>query len=217
MGRTHPNLRGHWRFENNLTDTSGNGNNGTVGAGSAAYAAGKIGRAWDNDETRYISIPNNSFKTEEMTVCFLYYPLTNTPTSTIISDRTLTNNGFTVWHQIFSAGQMEWDFAESSSARRWSTGYTFTLNQWQHIVLTRTPYGRSLYVNGSFFSETSDGGGMEQTTGSDTQLGQNTLTGANSRIQSQLDDVQIWNRALAPHQIAAIYNGVDPAFIGDVA
>ena len=46
-------LVGWWRFDGNLTDSSGNGNHGAVGTGTAAYAAGVYGQAWDNDATRY--------------------------------------------------------------------------------------------------------------------------------------------------------------------
>ncbi len=213
MGRTHPNLVGHWRFENTLDDSSGNGNNGTVGAGSAAYAAGKIGRAWDNDATRYITIPE-TFKTESVSFAFWYKTESIVFAKSIISDRSNSRAGFIIWEDI--NGFMAFDYHAANALERWTTNYALSTSVWQHIVFTRDPNGRKLYVNGKLQDSTSDAGSMTQSANNFTSI-MARADNLSTRTIGQLDDVQIWNRALAPHQIAAIYNGVDPAFIGDIA
>ena len=50
--------RGWWQFENNLLDSSGNGNNGTP-TGAPTYVAGQVGQALSlNGTTQYATVPD---------------------------------------------------------------------------------------------------------------------------------------------------------------
>jgi hypothetical protein len=224
MGRTHPNLVGHWRFENNLLDTSGNGNDGTVGAGSAAYVRGKVGQAWDNDATRFVEIGNPTemqINTEDgpgLTMCAWAKPSSFPTTGNI--------------RVVFASGTLG-SGRHGCGIYYSSVNYVFQVRRgdsvvsaffphnnntdWVHLAGTRRDGVTILYVNGVLVS--SNTGEIGDTTPNfPYQIGQREgFSQEIWRFQGQIDDVQIWNRALQPHHIRAIYNGVDPAFIGDIA
>ncbi len=230
MGRTHPNLVGHWRMENNLTDTSGNGNNGTVGAGSAAYVDGKIGRAWDNDGTRYGVLPMDGKDwIEDGFSVGMWVRTTSTASQNIFgaaNDGTTTALGvilnFTTSNRLFVSVR-----SESGETVNPGTGVSvnnaFAVDTWFHFCFVADPVANlgKVYINGVFAGESQSTLNVDNFAPFDYPIffgrRNNRGTPTGSPLLGQLDDVQIWNRALAPNQIRAIYNGVDPAFIGDVA
>jgi hypothetical protein len=206
MGRTHPNLVGHWRFENNLLDTSGNGNDGTVGAGSAAYANGTLGLAADFNPSGFVWADTGVQLGATWTVNFWVRP------------KTLVNGYFFSQTDTISAGRLIlgedgsrlFAFVGSNVAARFAP----TLNQWYHFSMSKNETGLiTWYVDcearGSITNTAPQTANQSQVGGSSVLSGRNT--------NSVIDDVQIWNRALQPHHIRAIYNGVDPAFLGDIA
>ena len=195
-------LVGWWRLDGNLTDASGNGNHGTVGAGSAAYAAGVYGQAWDNDATRYASVSPGIPMTENMTFAF-WIRRTASGSFALISRR----NGFAPGYTVFLLNDViNFDFRAASNAPRWNTGWTAPANTWAHVVIIRTPSVVRLFVNASQQSFSSDSnaiGSVGEPTGS-TNIGA-TGNDASLRFVGQLANLMIYNRALTPSEIRALY------------
>ena len=194
-------LVGWWRFDGNLTDASGNGNHGTVGEGSAAYAAGVYGQAWDNDATRYVTISPGIEMTENMTFAF-WIRRTASGNFAVISRRNTTLQGYTVF---LLSGVLNFDFRADESIR-WNTGWTAPANTWAHVVLTRTASQVTLFVNGiqqAFSTSASDVGEVGSPTGP-TNIGA-TGNDASLRFNGQIDNAMIYNRALSASEIKTLY------------
>jgi len=85
---------------------------------------------------------------------------------------------------------------------------------WHHIVLTYDPARdpadeMELYLDGSLVaSDGRWGGNLDQSTGSPLTLGMARPDNQNwGDFDGLMDDVAIWSRAIAPAEIAALYNG----------
>ena len=198
-----PALVGWWKFDGDLTDASGKGNNGTVGAGTAAYAAGVYGQAWDNDATRYATVSPGIPMTENMTFAF-WVRRTGSGNFALISRR----NGFSPGYTVFLISNvLNFDFRAGSGVPRWNTGWTAPANTWAHVCLTRTPSRVTLFVNGvqnATSTESSDVGEVGSPTGP-TNIGA-TGNDATLRFIGQIDNAMIYNRALTPSEIKYVYD-----------
>ncbi len=228
MGRTHPNLVGHWRFENNLTDTSGNGNNAQADIGTPAYIRGRIGQGRSYNGANSDRVPHSaSLDTVEITITFwarrtgafdnldyfLGRPVSPTPTQ--VPYRFYFNQGVFNFGFFNAASGIPW--VEQSNNATDSGGVATTQNVWYHyagvIRVSGSQWIVEIWRDGVLINSVTTSTAPPIRT-SDLFIGAED----NRRFfDGDIDDLQIWNRALAPHQIAAIYNGVDPAFIGDVA
>jgi hypothetical protein len=220
MGRTHPNLVGHWRFENNLLDTSGNGNNGTVAAGTPSYIRGRIGQAWDNFVSNtYIKLGSTGKITGPLTVSGWINP----PAPVLAGRGIVTRRGAAgerSWAMNYSiTGLFQAFISANGTDEILLESAVLPVNTWSHLAMTYEPSVRfAQYVNGVMVNELTSGVPAALfDTGYETRIGTHTDENVARYFRGYIDDVQIWHRALQPHHIRAIYNGVDPAFIGDVA
>jgi hypothetical protein len=209
-------------MENNLLDTSGNGNNGTVGAGSAAYVRGKVGQAADFNPTGFqrmvtpLRLGGNVGNVYSISAwvrldAYIRGYLVNQTDGQTNGRFVLESNGI--------------DGLALFAGKVVGGVYQIAIGEWSHHVITLNNQGTyNWYINGSLFVSEPNCVPPPQV----NAINQGALwlefggAGPNRVIpvrdtNSALDDVQIWNRALQPHHIRAIYNGVDPAFIGDVA
>jgi hypothetical protein len=224
MGRTHPNLVGHWRAENNPNDTSGNGNLSSW-FGSEGYAKGKYGNAFDFKRVGTLS-SNPCVRTG------LASNSLNPPFSVAAWIRpTAYSNSSAGAYRIFSRGdggasrgfvaldgeKLTLSVTTVGNLDYQSAAGVTPLNQWSHVVAVWRSGGGDIYLNGVFLGSgagtLADAAATTAVIGAATDVSALFLRG----FDGQIDDVQIWNRALQPHHIRAIYDGVDPAFIGDVA
>ncbi len=223
MGRTHPNLVGHWRAENNPNDTSGNGLHG-VWAGTPAYAKGKIGQAFDFNTLRHITVSNLDNFGSSITGDFSISVWVKTTSVTSLFSGVINDGNNTSLYVSIASTLPRFDVrGDGNQDNRVRANIAVNDGDWHHIVYVKAGSKAEdfrIYVDGKLTSLIIDSS-EEITAASDFEypflLGARNNRGTINASTCELDDVQIWNRALAPHQIAAIYNGVDPAFIGDVA
>jgi hypothetical protein len=207
MGRTHPNLVGHWRFENNLLDTSGNGNNLTLTAGTQAFAKGRVGNAFSFNGSTTLAL-SGFVPTINATLCAWVKASASSTVGYVFA----VDNPFTSFRQ-----NTAW-VGTSNSVRVVSRNTdidsaSFGGTNWTHVAVSFSGRNIVFFKNGV-------------NVGTATMSGDPLLTSGTLRLGGRdgavffsglIDEPQIWNRALQPHHIRAIYNGVDPAFIGAVA
>ena len=216
----HPNLRGFWRLENTMLDASGNGNNGTVGAGSAAYADGKLGKAWDNDVTRYITAGNASMLqiTGAVTISVWIRPTTLSFGSAqcgVVAKfqssgnqrgyaLTLTDDG-NVRMDVYRDGTITPVTRASASA---------SLNVWTHFAGVFTPgISIRIYKNGVLAESVGTSEIVIHNSSSNLLIGGLGVDGGvpeNRRFRGQLDEVQIYNAALDSNDIRRVMMGQMP-------
>jgi hypothetical protein len=228
MGRTHPNLVGHWRFEDNLLDTSGNGQNASLVSGSANYVKGRVGNAYTFpvSENR-LSAGSGSLSTfdsgQPFSVCFWIRATNHAKFGAIIStqDGGATGRGIQVGLAFNpSPNVVLLRLQGVNRLQRQGTVQVDTGN-WVHVAMTydgsKHSSGLFIYVNGV----PDQGGAVTENDPAGMTTTQPVYFGTRNVSQipyeGDLDDVQIWNRALQPHHIRAIYNGVDPSELGDIA
>jgi hypothetical protein len=222
----HPNLRGFWRLENTLLDASGNGNNGTVGAGSEAYAAGKMGRAWDSNSTRYADFGNgfaNFDRTDPFSVCF-WVKSNNTLSSGALSilSRQLNSGTFRGWevshYGIGGANLLRFSLANNAPGGvnliAVNSDIRIDTNEWIHVSISyngsSNASGVKFYKNGATASETIDSDNLTDTTQTTASLQISGRGGLNRIFTGQLDEVQIYNAALDANDIRRVMMGQMP-------
>ena len=210
-------LVGWWRLDGNLTDASGNGNHGTVGAGSAAYAAGVYGRAWDNDATRYAVLDSldGSWHAGGYTVSMWLKP---TEGSYLIfgSSNDGNSNVIRIWVgreanriDVFQRSTS----GEASASAEIIIPSAYTVGQWFHIaVRTNADTNKGeVYLNGNLAGVTPGTLNVANLTSLQYPM---FVGGFNNRgvlhtitpvYVGQIDNLIIYNRALTPSEIKTLY------------
>ncbi len=203
-------LVGWWPFNGNANDESGNGNNGTV------IGATLTGDRFDNSATAYsfngtnnfIYINNTvgNFQNSNFTISCWVKDVDSINGGTLISKRKDIGYG-----NFFS---MSWGNAPSLELNQnlMSDYYSYRsssnlLNNWKSYVLSRTGNIIKIYINGNLhFTDTTSVIHNINNTANLTFGARYAGTNMFDHINSKLDDIGIWNRALTESEIKRLYN-----------
>ncbi len=201
-----------WRAEGNANDSIGT-NNGTS-TGGITYTNGEVGQAFVfNNTTSYIPVPaspslnigtNNGFTIE----CWIQPNAFNNqePGAPIIEWDSATTDGLQLWSQGALAVNIK---DTSGNAHKFNTvNGILTTNNFQHVALT---YDKSsglavLYYNGVAVTNANFGSITPQTT-YPVNIGRRTgqPIGNGDTYGGLMDELSLYNRALSPNEISAIY------------
>ena len=193
-----------WPGEGNANDIAST-NNGTLQNG-ATFGLGKVGEALLLDgANQYVQVPYSpewAFGTSSFTIeLWANFANGSGVFAFMSSDAGYgQNNKWIFW--LNSGGlQLHINGVNGTS---WIGSATFspTLHQWYHIAITRQSRTYVFYVNGSPVSTNNDSVAIPDS-GSPLMIGE--AEGANF-FNGLLDEVSIYNRALSPNEITAIYN-----------
>lgn len=217
------NLMGAWRFDSDLTDASGRGND-LSGSGSPGYATGVLGNALSLTGTEYAYRADNA----DLSVAGPF---------TIVSWINVTGTNFSfIATKHGTAGNREWDFrlqnnsAPPGTSRNVelfvsnngtaltgaaSTGLLVTPSAWHFVA---GGYDGSLVWvqidNGTVFSTAYSSGVFDS--GSEFRIGSRADTTSFKMIGLQ-DMTMLWDRALTAPELTTLYNGgagYDPTAAG---
>ena len=204
-----PALVGWWKFDGDLADASGNGNHGTVGAGSEAYAAGVYGQAWDNDATRYVDCGNDaSLKITGALTLSLWVYFDSVPTDNLgLFGKYLATTGGRSYGFWLSDGLFVFGLSSSgTSAVTIPTEDRPALKiGWTHYAGTFTPNGEMiLYVDGIQYASRP---AVAEIFDSNTtvKIGDGTFTSGTTRPTCRIDNAMIFPRALSASEIKTLY------------
>jgi hypothetical protein len=185
---------GHWTFDGKnmtnatATDSSGNGNHGTLNNMTQANSKtpGKIGQALKFDNTNdYISVPNFQISTGALTICAWIKPNSKGGGS---FGRIVTSSIENTNFLIDSTDRIA--FTSDSSTILYSP--TLTYRKWIHACATRDSSGVTSYIYQNGVQTASGNTGTPTTNGATTYLGGR---GAGDRtFDGIIDDVRIYNR-----------------------
>jgi hypothetical protein len=196
VSRTHPNLVGHWRFEDNLLDASGNGNNGTVGAGSAAYAAGKIGQGWNADGNTFIITGISQAIGGAFTM--MAWVKVVAEDETVVSYEE-TSGRINSYIQLRANNQIRFRIRFGSLLNvTYPAGVS--VGQWAHVALTYDGTSGAAYINGKHVGSVPVGA----ETGTEIFVIGRLSANFDRKLQTVADDVRIYNAALLPVDIRHI-------------
>ncbi|HEY3860646.1 MAG TPA: LamG-like jellyroll fold domain-containing protein [Verrucomicrobiae bacterium] len=213
-------LVNQWKFENNLNDTSGNNNNGTlVGAGSS-YVPGVFGGQGiylaTNEMITNLSaagLPLAGNSDWSMNV-WLY--LTNNPVSLAyfagfggVAGSSGTTRGLIAFGAPANLGIYLWgdntDFA---------SGAAYPLNQW--VMVTATHSGATgittFYTNSVTYTNRSQVLAAIPATAKQIQINY-PVFGAGDRFNGIMDEFTIWSGVLTANDVAGLYASNSPPFL----
>ena len=196
-------LVGHWTFDggnmiNNVTDSSGNGNNGILvsfPATSTVIVPGKVGQAltFNND---YVSInDSSSLRPSSVTISFWLF-----------------SNGSNLEYLIFKDKSSDASFYiqnnNSSSIKFCTTGGTCTtmsnsgfIGNWTYITAVLDGTTGYFYKNGIYQNQNNSMNAIDYTSPLKLYLGYSS-----NAPTAIMDDVRIYSRALSANEIKQLYN-----------
>lgn len=200
-------LVGLWHFNNNLLDSSGNGNNGEA-INDARFSSNSIfgsGAELLDGTDDYVNISDSSsLDSTEMTVsAWVKYAGSDGQINwnRIISKKTAwtDNDGFEITmvlgsdSEIYAAGSGDNPNVQVSCVDSW------TNNSWHHVAVVYKGSSVNIYCDGSFKGS----GAINPIVANNRPL----LFGGmqDKYFDGILDEVGIWNRSLSTDEIAALY------------
>ena len=197
-----------YQGEGNLLDSVGS-NNGTASASGVGFPLdGKVGRSlgFTGANQQSVNVPDNvSLKPSTLTVSG-WFKITQAPTSEDFVLVSKYGGDYRGWILAVNTNR-----SATFSVHRPNTIETavssvnsIPLNVWTHIAATYEGYNAAIYINGVLQSSVYFNGGYEATTnimriGSASWYNGSFTTG-------QIDETQIYNRALSASEIQTIYN-----------
>jgi len=224
-------LVGWWPFTGNAIDSSGNGNNGTVtGASMTTDRYGNANKAYNFNYTHWswgsggdeIYIPYNSaFNSSNLTVSVWAQRASvgASPQEMNIINRFqfgYNNPCGEVW-QILSSATYNYSILTQVIKGGTTNGQPNIINfgnqmivgNWYHIVMTFDGVNLKQYINGVLASTVPSNGLQINTNGnSGISIGvSDQANGHWSPFDGKIDDIGVWNRALTPCEVQALYTG----------
>jgi PKD repeat protein len=189
-----------------VNDTSGMGNHGTI-SGATWTSSGRFGKALLFDgRNNWVTIPDSASLdlTSSMTLEAWVYPTTTlTGWETVIAKETPGN----VVDYLFASSDRHTPVVGGlfgSSSRDLYGGARLATNVWTHLAGTYNGTTQRLYVNGVQVASQSQTGQMQVSSGA-LRIGGNSI-GSKEFFKGRIDEVRIYNRALAASEIQADMN-----------
>jgi len=216
------NLVGHWQFDGNFNDSSGNGNDATAHGDAAIVNDPERGQVAVLDGNGdYIEIAHSNslnITGEQISLAvWVYFDDVSGPPEIIIAK---VFNNTTHQSPYFSYGL---HILTNGQARFWQSvgGGTsnipapssefFQSKQWYHLAGVYDGSAMTLYINGEAVAVNSNVSGTIN--GYDSLLRLGTNGGLTEQMSGMLDDVRIYSRDMSAEQVRNLYNGTAPSWL----
>jgi hypothetical protein len=202
-----------WRAENNALDSIGS-NHGTL-QGGAGFATGKVGQAFNFiPSNQNVLVPNSvSLQPQTLSVEAWVYPRTvgdfnDSFGGVIFSKDRGSASGAPTSYALFGLGNTgkftaQVEFTDSTLARIQSVS-TFSFGQWYHVAMTWDGSRLNLYVNGNLEGSAPAGPKTIVYTSDNAGIGRHSFAARSSN--ARIDEVAIYDRALAAVEIGSLFN-----------
>ncbi len=207
-------LVGHWAFNGDFTDSSGNGNHGRPVGDTAIVKDPQHGQVAEFDGTGdYIEIPNSAtlnITSNQITLAaWAYYDdVAGSPEiliAKVYQETTHANPYFSYGLHLLTNGQPRF-WLRLGTANRNVPGTVGQLSsqQWYHLAGVYNGSQMILYVDGQAVATRDYTGNI---TGYNTVLRLGINGGLTEPMDGKIDDVRIYNRALSADEVAAAMVG----------
>ncbi len=213
---------GEWKFDEGsgttANDTSGNGNTGTITAGTGRYVNGKINKAYSFDAANTVINMGSATAFDDLSAltaeAWIYPKSTGEGTfGRIIQKMTTAGNpGWIVMMTNSPSNSLRFDVdTDTVDLSVISSGSSITLNQWNHIAVTwtgsLTATNVHLYINGkeTGYSTQTNGTGSRTSDAAANLLFGNDSSSSRT-FDGYIDTGRVFNYARTPAQIAWSYN-----------
>ena len=202
----------HYPFNGDYQDYSGQGNDGSgINTTFMNDRFGETDKAvYFNGDDAYVTIPNStslSSPTEQLAISIWFYlEQANTIHNPFLtkSDDPNQSGQYMLNYQKYT-GDSHIDLNFNHSAHNYA--YTFSLQEWYHLVVSYDGSSIKYYVNSTYIGELGTTGNIEQSS-LPLEFGRN-VPGATEYYKGGLDDIRIYNRALTETEILELYHESD--------
>jgi hypothetical protein len=212
-------LVGHWAFNGDFTDSSGNGNHGQAIGNTAVVKDPEHGSVAEFDGTGdYIEVPNsatlNITGTEITLAAWAYYDdVAGNPEiliAKVYQETAHASPYFSYGLHLLSNGQPRFWLRLGTASRNVPGTVGMIQSQgWYHVAGVYNGSQMVLYVNGQPVATANYTGNV---TGYNTVLRLGINGGLTEPMDGKIDDVRIYNRALSAEDVAEAMQGVpDPS------
>lgn len=208
-------LLGYWSLNDGAGmepyDYSGNNYTGSIKGSTVAWTRGKIGAGANFSGTGYINVARPSvLNTPSLTVCLWYKPdVVSAAVKSLIGSANAVNNGWGLnvdqqSNGSAAAGYVAFWLYNGSWRNVSSTGVCISVGTWTHIAVTYTNGGNAiLYVNGAQYNSTGPWSAISYAASSFLTIGRDLQYG--NETQGTIDDIRLYNRALAVDEIYKLF------------
>jgi Concanavalin A-like lectin/glucanases superfamily len=194
-----------------ITDASGNGHNGTL-AGTATFPAGVIGNGISLPGVTgdYVALPSALLQTVTNVTIALWVNVRTDHTWQRIFDFGSSQNVY-MFLSPHAGGNNVARFAITTSGngneQRLDATSVLPLGTWTHVAIVLGAGGGTLYINGAVVATNAALALRPADLGATTNnwLGRSQFT-VDPAFDGEIDDLRVYNSALAATQITTIYN-----------
>jgi hypothetical protein len=200
-------LVGYWKFNegsgSNVTDSSGNGNTGTLNTNVTWTSAGKFGNAVSfNRSVNYVSVVNNPSlnPSNGITVMAWVYPVQ------AVAGQNIVEKGANSQYRLrYDPNNFWFVYSNGSSYEIISSNTNLPLSTWSHVAVTFDGSGKisKIYYNGNLVNSLNSNFTSLGTTTDQLTMGGESF---NEYFNGTIDEVRIWNRALTAEEIKADFD-----------
>ncbi|HLX69362.1 MAG TPA: LamG-like jellyroll fold domain-containing protein, partial [Verrucomicrobiae bacterium] len=199
-----------WRAEDNTID-SVNGNNG-VFIGTASYAPGEVGQAFNFNGSSYVQMPDNptlhftNGMSVEAWINLNHYTGNNTDILVKYDALAFRANSYALSIEGASTHRAYFTVVDTNfNGNQLFSSVAIPTNQWVHIAGTYDGVTMNIYVNGILSGSAAQPNGMFQGTRPLT-IGASLNGGPVSFFAGEIDEASLYNRGLTAGEVQAIYN-----------
>ncbi len=218
-------LVGHYGFEDNVVDSSGNGKDGRI-VGNVNFVAGRIGKAAEIGIGDYVDIGNN----------FLTRSSGEATLAGWIKASSISGNAFVVGRGkkyrtdyglgihpggvFYTCDGGSYCSSGCDKTRKASTG--ISVGEWQHVAMVMHKgnvvdfYLNGVYV-GSKTEKYGENGGNSANFYIGNGAGLNDCGATIVDFEGAVDEFRVYNRALSGIEISALHELIEPLPVGDLA
>ena len=193
----------YYPFDGDVLDYSGNGRNGTLsGALLTQDGRGEGEKAYSFSAGSFIYVNNDAglnFQ-NQITLSFWLKLDALTQESYVLSHGSYEQR----WKvSVLANNKLRWTVKTNTSTKDLDSSFPLTLNTFYHFTVAYTGYSMELYVNGVLDTFLADSGPIA-TANKEVTFGRKDISISNYHFNGTLDEVRIYDLALAPNEIATL-------------
>jgi C1A family cysteine protease len=197
------NLVAYYPFSGNTLDRSGHGLNGVNhGATLTSDRFGNPNSAYHFNGSSYVTIPGTSAFNGMTSFTLSAWIKPDATNQGVIVSKVSPNRDFVLDVVAGDSGYLNAQFAHDATYYHgWATSPKVPIGTWTHVAATWNGASWQLFINGALAGQASTGGQSPLWTGTDMEIGA-LLSGGLLGFTGSIDEVRIYNKALAQNEIA---------------
>jgi len=200
-------LKAYWKFDENTgttaSDSSGNGNNGTLSLSGATWTAGKIGNALSFDGINgYVNTGNGaSLNINGNQITIEAWVYTKSLSENYIISKFDGDTVTSGYNLLLTSSNIYFRLGSGTTGYQFVTAHGMSTNNWYHLVAVYDGTSMKIYKNGTVLSGSTSFSGTIGTNSLNVNIGQRVDD--SYRWNGYIDDFRIYNRALSASEILA--------------